>query len=177
MLHVNKSGKCCVEVNLKLREQLLIISLFNRQCKEYSSTTVDVWKRYFLLSYSPIKTIFVNIHLKFFHSFYSQGNQDISIKNLFKVSKYMFDFKLFSRFQTFYLTGTWYFIFYLDFPQSDLDLYQRFFKTNQHFVSLKEIDIIRRMFSCLLVAILRAQLYSKIDCPKHAPHGMVTYIQ
>ena len=158
MLHVNKSGKCCVEVNLKLREQLLIISLFNRQCKEYSSTTIEVWKSYFLFSYSPIKTIFVISILSFFTLFIAKEIRTYPSsskgKNLFKVSKYMFDFKLFSRFQTFYLTGTWYFIFYLDFPQNDLDLYQCFFKTNQHFVSVKEIDIIRRMFSRLLVAIL-----------------------
>ena len=68
MLHVNKSDKCCVEVNLKIKEQLLM-PLFNRQCKEHSSVPLEVWKRNFLLSYFPIKTMLVICILCFFTHF------------------------------------------------------------------------------------------------------------
>ena len=155
MLHVNKSDKCCVEVNLKIKEQLLM-PLFNRQCKEHSSVPLEVWKRNFLLSYFPIKTMLVICILCFFTHFIAKEMRTYPPsprgKNLLKVSKSIFQFKIFCRFQTVYLTGLCYFISYLDFPQNDLDSYQRFFETYQHFVSLKEIDIIR-MFSRLLVAI------------------------
>ena len=155
MLHVNKSDKCCVEVNLKVKEQLLM-PLFNRQCKEHSSVPLEVWKRNFLLSYFPIKTMLVICILCFFTHFIAKEMRTYPHspkgKNLFKVSKCMFQFKKFCRYQTVHLTGLCYFISYLDFPQNDLDSYQRFFETYQHFVSLKEIDIIR-MFSRLLVAI------------------------
>ena len=156
MLHVNKSDKYCVEVNLKVKKQLLIISLFNRQSKEYSSLLVEVWKKIFFLSYFPIKNMFVICILSLVTIFIAKEIRtypsSLKGKNLFKVSKYMFEFKLFGRFQTVYLTGKCYFISYLDFSQNDLDSYQRFFETYSHFVSLKEIDIIR-MFSHLLVAI------------------------
>ena len=155
MLHVNKSDKCCVEVNLKVKEQLLM-PLFNRQCKEHSSVPLEVWKRNFLLSYFPIKTMLVICRLCFFTHFIAKEMRTYPHspkgKNLFKVSKCMFQFKKFCRYQTVHPTGLCYFISYLDFPQNDLDSYQRFFETYQHFVSLKEIDIIR-MFSRLLVAI------------------------
>ena len=155
MLHVNKSDKCCVEVNLKVKEQLLM-PLFNRQCKEHSSVPLEVWKRNFLLSYFPIKTMLVICILCFFTHFIAKEMRTYPHspkgKNLFKVSKCMFQFKKFCRYQTVHPTGLCYFISYLDFPQNDLDSYQRFFETYQHFVSLKEIDIIR-MFSRLLVAI------------------------
>ena len=155
MLHVNKSDKCCVEVNLKIKEQLLM-PLFNRQCKEHSSVPLEVWKRNFLLSYFPIKTMLVICILCFFTHFIAKEMRTYPHspkgKNLFKVSKCMFQFKKFCRYQTVHPTGLCYFISYLDFPQNDLDSYQRFFETYQHFVSLKEIDIIR-MFSRLLVAI------------------------
>ena len=155
MLHVNKSDKCCVEVNLKIKEQLLM-PLFNRQCKEHSSVPLEVWKRNFLLSYFPIKTMLVICILCFFTHFIAKEMRTYPHspkgKNLFKVSKCMFQFKKFCRYQTVHSTGLCYFISYLDFPQNDLDSYQRFFETYQHFVSLKEIDIIR-MFSRLLVAI------------------------
>ena len=155
MLHVNKSDKCCVEVNLKIKEQLLM-PLFNRQCKEHSSVPLEIWKRNFLLSYFPIKTMLVICILCFFTHFIAKEMRTYPHspkgKNLFKVSKCMFQFKKFCRYQTVHPTGLCYFISYLDFPQNDLDSYQRFFETYQHFVSLKEIDIIR-MFSRLLVAI------------------------
>ena len=155
MLHVNKSDKCCVEVNLKIKEQVLM-PLFNRQCKEHSSVPLEVWKRNFLLSYFPIKTMLVICILCFFTHFIAKEMRTYPHspkgKNLFKVSKCMFQFKKFCRYQTVHPTGLCYFISYLDFPQNDLDSYQRFFETYQHFVSLKEIDIIR-MFSRLLVAI------------------------
>ena len=155
MLHVNKSDKCCVEVNLKIKEQLLM-PLFNRQCKEHSSVPLEVWKRNFLLSYFPIKTMLVICILCFFTHFIAKEMRTYPHspkgKNLFKVSKCMFQFKKFCRYQTVHPTGLCYFISYLDFPQNDLDSYQRFFETYQNFVSLKEIDIIR-MFSRLLVAI------------------------
>ena len=155
MLHVNKSDKCCVEVNLKVKEQLLM-PLFNRQCKEHSSVPLEVWKRNFVLSYFPIKTMLVICILCFFTHFIAKEMRTYPHspkgKNLFKVSKCMFQFKKFCRYQTVHPTGLCYFISYLDFPQNDLDSYQRFFETYQHFVSLKEIDIIR-MFSRLLVAI------------------------
>ena len=155
MLHVNKSDKCCVEVNLKVKEQLLM-PLFNRQCKEHSSVPLEVWKRNFLLSYFPLKTMLVICILCFFTHFIAKEMRTYPHspkgKNLFKVSKCMFQFKKFCRYQTVHPTGLCYFISYLDFPQNDLDSYQRFFETYQHFVSLKEIDIIR-MFSRLLVAI------------------------
>ena len=155
MLHVNKSDKCCVEVNLKIKEQLLM-PLFNRQCKEHSSVPLEVWKRNFLLSYFPLKTMLVICILCFFTHFIAKEMRTYPHspkgKNLFKVSKCMFQFKKFCRYQTVHPTGLCYFISYLDFPQNDLDSYQRFFETYQHFVSLKEIDIIR-MFSRLLVAI------------------------
>ena len=155
MLHVNKSDKCCVEVNLKIKEQLLM-PLFNRQCKKHSSVPLEVWKRNFLLSYFPIKTMLVICILCFFTHFIAKEMRTYPHspkgKNLFKVSKSMFQFKKFCRYQTVHPTGLCYFISYLDFPQNDLDSYQRFFETYQHFVSLKEIDIIR-MFSRLLVAI------------------------
>ena len=155
MLHVNKSDKCCVEVNLKVKEQLLM-PLFNRQCKEHSSVPLEVWKRNFLLSYFPIKTMLVICILCFFTHFIAKEMRTYPHspkgKNLFKVSKCMFQFKKFCRYQTVHPTGLCYFISYLDFPQNDLDSYQPFFETYQHFVSLKEIDIIR-MFSRLLVAI------------------------
>ena len=123
--------------------------LFNRQCKEHSSVPLEVWKRNFLLSCFPIKTMLVICILCFFTHFIAKEMRTYPHspkgKNLFKVSKCMFQFKIFCRFQTVHPTGLCYFISYLDFPQNDLDSYQRFFETYQHFVSLKEIDIIRRI--------------------------------